>query len=62
MDNTSDNATSSNEDLGTVFQENHSLLIKPIEKDIIHRICSGQVSKLLFLLVPQFILTLFRLF
>lgn len=55
MNNTSDNATSSSEDLSTVSQENHLLLIKPIEKDIVHRICSGQVSKLLFLSVPEFI-------
>lgn len=32
------------ENLPTTSQENSEVLIKPIEKDVIHRICSGQVS------------------
>lgn len=29
-------------------EENHQSLIKPIQKDVIHRICSGQVSQSIF--------------
>lgn len=35
------------EDIPSTSQGNHQLIIKPIEKDIIHRICSGQVRKIL---------------
>lgn len=46
MESLPDHVGSSSEDVLTTSQENQSSLIKPIEKDIIHRICSGQVSNL----------------
>lgn len=35
------------EELTDSSQGNHQPLIKPIKKDVIHRICSGQVRKCL---------------
>lgn len=56
MDSVPVNSETSNEDVTIISQAHQDPLIKPIEKNVIHRICSGQVRKLNILIRKRFLI------